>query len=447
MRRMLKVGLALAVVPLALSACSSGSSSSSTTSAAASSAASGSAGGSAAASGSAGAGAGGGNSASTLTVWADNSANTSKAITPLCEKWAAENGVTCVVRNFNGGTELQNALIQGNSTGDVPDVFEGPHDQIGRFQQNGILAPVDLGANTDKFIQAAVQGVTYNGATMGVPWAMENVALLTNKALSPTCPSTLDEAVSNAEALIAAGTVQSGLGIAMQIGATGDGYHWQPLFSADGGYAFKQNADGTYDAKDMGIGGEGAIAAATRLQQLTQKGIFGANVSFDIAKEAFNTGKSPYWITGPWAIPDAEAALGDNLMVCAIPSWEGSQYKSQPFIGVRAFFQPNNAKNPVLASTFLSDEVQTTQFMDAMFAVDPRPPAWKESFEKAAADPIVKAFGEYGQQGIPMPSIPQMANVFEDWGLAEFQVAGGADPTTTMTNAANSINQRNASLN
>ena len=46
-----------------------------------------------------------------------------------------------------------------------------------------------------------------------------------------------------------------------------------------------------------------------------------------------------------------------------------------------------------------------------------------------------------------MPSIPQMANVFEDWGLAEFKVAGGADPTATMTAAANSINQRNASLN
>jgi arabinogalactan oligomer/maltooligosaccharide transport system substrate-binding protein len=82
-----------------------------------------------------------------------------------------------------------------------------------------------------------------------------------------------------------------------------------------------------------------------------------------------------------------------------------------------------------------------------MFAVDPRPPAWKESFETAAADPNVKAFGEYGQQGIPMPSIPQMANVFTDWGVAQFNVANGADPATTMQNAAASINQINANLN
>ncbi|HEY7814895.1 MAG TPA: hypothetical protein VIC62_16740, partial [Nakamurella sp.] len=93
---MLKVGLALAAVPLVISACSSGGSSSGTTSAATSAA--GSAATSAAATG------GGAASASTLTVWADNSANTGKAIQPLCEKWAAENGVTCVMRMFNGGT-------------------------------------------------------------------------------------------------------------------------------------------------------------------------------------------------------------------------------------------------------------------------------------------------------------------------------------------------------
>ncbi|WP_395728311.1 extracellular solute-binding protein [Nakamurella sp.] len=440
---MLKVGLTLAAVPLVISACSSGSSSSSTTSAAATSAASGAASGSAAATG----GAAGGNSASTLVVWADNSANTAKAIQPLCEKWASENGVTCQMRLFNGPSDLQNALIQGNTSGDVPDVFEGPHDQIGRFQQNGILAPVDLGANTDKFTKPAVQGVTYNGSIMGVPWATENVALLTNKSLSPTCPATMDDAVATAKQLQAAGTSAAGLGIGLQISSTGDGYHWQPLFSADGGYAFKQNADGTFDPKDMGIGSAGSIAAATRLQQLATEGVIGPNVTFDNAKDAFNGGKMAFWITGPWAIPDAKAALGDNLMVCPVPNWAGSSNVSQPFIGVRAFFQPNNAKNPVLASTFLSDEVQTTEFMDAMYAVDPRTPAWIPTLETASADAIVKAFGDYGKNGIPMPNIPQMSNVFEDWGLAEFQVASGADPTTTMTNAANSINQRNASLN
>src|SRR5262249_14125836 len=180
----------------------------------------------------------------TLVVWADNSANTAKAIEPLCKAWAAANGVTCTVKKFNGGGDLQTALTRGNGSGAVPDVFEGPHDQIGGFVQNGILAPVDIAGEKNNFLPAAVAGVTYAGKTYAVPWAVENVALFTNKSLAPTCPATLDAAVANAKKLITAGKVTRGLGIAMQIGTSGDAYHWYPLFTADGGYAFAQKPDG-----------------------------------------------------------------------------------------------------------------------------------------------------------------------------------------------------------
>ncbi len=382
----------------------------------------------------------------TLLVWADNSANTAKAIQPLCEKWASDNGVTCKIQNFNGPGDLQKAVIAANNSGDVPDIFEGPHDQIGQFVQNGVLAPVDLGSNKAKFAPAAVNGVTANGTIYGVPWALENIALLTNKSLVPTCPATLDDAVATAKSMIAAGTATKGLGIAMQIGESGDAYHWMPLFTADGGYAFAQNADGTFNPDDMGVGKPGSIAAGTRLAQLVSDGILKGSVTYDIARESFGKGKSPFFITGPWQIPEQQKNLGDNLMVCPIPNWAGSTFKSQPFIGVRAFMQTAKAKNPVLAASFLQDAVMTTDFMDGMFSVDPRPPAWLESFQKAASDPIVAAFGSYGQGGIPTPSIPQMGAVWSDLGLAEYKIANGADPTTTMTNAGDSINKANAAL-
>ena len=423
----------MGIVALAAAACGgSSSTSSSTTSAAASS-------GSAAASTGATSGGGGG---SELVIWADNSANTANAIEPLCVKWAQDNGVTCTVKKFNGGDDLKKALIAGNSTGDVPDLFEGPHDTIGQLITNGILAPVDLASNKSKFQDIAVKAVTLNGSTYGVPWAVENVALLTNKALSPTCPATLDEAVANAKTLIAAGTATSGLGIAMQIGETGDAYHWNPLYTSDGGYTFKQGPDGSYDTSDMGVGKEGSIAAGVRLQQLVNDGILKASVSYDIAKESFSKGTSPFFITGPWQIPDQKTALGANLMVCPVPNWAGSSFQAQPDMGVRTFMQPAKAKNAVLASTFLNDEVMTTEFMDGMFAVDPRPPAWIESYDKAASDPYIKAFGDYGKLGEPIPAIQQMAFVFTDLGLAEYKIASGADPTTTMTEAQASINKQ-----
>ena len=380
-----------------------------------------------------------------LLVWADNSANTAKAIKPLCEAWAADNGITCKIQNFNGPGELKDALLKANQSGNVPDIFEGPHDQIGLFVQDGALAPIDLGANASKFAEAAVAGVTANGNVYGVPWALENIALLTNKSLAPSCPATLDEAVANAKQLIADGKATKGLGIAMQIGEKGDAYHWYPLFTADGGYAFAQNPDGTYNTDDMGVGKEGSIAAGQRLAQLVDDGVLKSSVSYDIARETFAKGKSPYFITGPWQIPEQQEALGDDLMVCPIPTWEGGK-PSQPFIGVRTFMQTAKAKNPALAATFLQDAVMTTDFMDGMFAVDPRPPAWLESFDKAAADPIIKGFGEYGQGGIPTPSMAQMGAVWNDLGLAEYKIAGGADPESTMTKAADSINKTNAAI-
>ena len=182
---------------------------------------------------------------STLVIWADNSANTAKAVEPLCQAWAEANGVTCTVKKFNGGAELQEALIRAQDTGDVPDIYEGPHDAIGLMVDSGILAPVDISANAASFSEPAVAAVQFQGNSYGVPWAVENIAMLTNKKLSPECPATLDEAVANAEKLIGEGKVTEGLGIAMQIGEAGDFYHWYPLFTADGGYAFAQNEDGT----------------------------------------------------------------------------------------------------------------------------------------------------------------------------------------------------------
>ncbi len=385
----------------------------------------------------------GGASSSTLVVWADSSANTAKAIEPLCLAWAAANGVTCVVKKFNGGGPLSDALTKGFQSGDVPDIFEAPSDQIGTMVKNGFLAPVDLSANKDKFNPVSVTAVTLNGNTYGVPWAVENIALFVNKKMESGCPASFDDAVANAEKLITAGTVKKGLGIAMQISTGGDFYHWYPLFTSDGGYVFGQNADGTPNPKDLGIDSDGAVAAGKRLQTLVNEGIFSGSVTYDIAVKAFQDGQTPYLITGPWQTPDSVKALGDNLLVCPIPTWKGDANKAQPFVGVRTFFMTAKAPDPVLASTFLSDEVQTTEFMDGMYKVDPRPSAWLESFQKESTDPIVKAFGEYGQQGIPIPNIPEMTPVWTEMGPAMYKITTGADPSATLKTAAAAVTKAN----
>jgi arabinogalactan oligomer / maltooligosaccharide transport system substrate-binding protein len=423
MRRTTKAGAAVASLAFLLAACSSGDSGTSESSAPETSAP--------AVSGE-------------LLIWADASANVAKTVEPLCQQWATDNGVTCTVKKFNALGDIRDQVIKGNSTGDVPDIFIGPHDWLGELNKNGVVAPIDLSANSANFSEAAIAASNYGGQNYGVPWAVENVAMLINTDLAPDCPASLDAAAQLGADLVK--EKKATLGIALQIGETGDAYHWYPLYSADGGYIFGTNPDGSLNPEDLGVGQDGSIAAAERLQQLADDKVIKASVSYDIARETFAKGKAPYFITGSWQIPEQTDALGDALKVCPVPNWEGSSFQSQPFVGVQMFFQTQKAPNPVLASTFLNDYVMTTEFMDAMYAGDPRPPAWTESYDKAAAaDPTVAAFGEYGANGTPLPAIPEMASVWGDLGLAEYKVASGEDPEKTMVAAGESIQKAIAS--
>lgn len=51
------------------------------------------------------------------------------------------------------------------------------------------------------------------------------------------------------------------------------------------------------------------------------------------------------------------------------------------------------------------------------------------------------AFGEIGQNGVPMPAIPEMGAVWSDWGNAELQIikGEGGDPAAIWATMAENI--------
>lgn len=414
MRRIIKAGAAVASLALVLSACGSDDTNTTDNSSAPVS---------------------GGN----LLIWADEF--TAPPMEEQCKKFADANGVTCeVVITEN----IRDAVGKANTSGDVPDLFSGAHDWLGEMTANGVVAPIDLGAKSTMFIEAALAATNVGGTNFGVPFAQENVALLVNKDLSPACPATLDEVEATAKALIA--DKKATLGLAVQMGENGDAYHWYPLFSADGGYIFGQNADGTFKTDDIGLDSAGGVAAATTLGRLAKEKVIRATAGYDNALEAFTTGKAPYWITGPWGAGDAaKTAIKDKMMVCPVPNWENpgvAGAESRPFTGVQSVYLAAKAKNATIAKVFLTDYVMTTEWMDAMFAENPRPPAWVESATKVSSDPVMAGFIEYGKKGFPMPAIPEMAVVWQDMGIAEFKAATGQNPAATMKTHADSIRKQ-----
>jgi maltose-binding protein MalE len=57
----------------------------------------------------------------------------------------------------------------------------------------------------------------------------------------------------------------------------------------------------------------------------------------------------------------------------------------------------------------------------------------------AAEDPNLAGFGAAGQNGYPMPAIPEMSSVWQAWTDAYASIFTGGDPTEAFSNAAEQI--------
>ena len=123
--------------------------------------------------------------ASTITMWVD--AERSPALKDITAKFQADTGIAVklVVKDF---AAVRDDFITQVPTGKGPDLIVGPHDWVGKFVQNGVIAPVELGDKKAGFQDSAVRAMTYNGSVYGVPYAIENIALLRNTDLVPGVP-------------------------------------------------------------------------------------------------------------------------------------------------------------------------------------------------------------------------------------------------------------------
>ena len=184
----------------------------------------------------------------TLVIWADD--QRAAALKPFADKFGKENGVTVQVQAIS--KDLQTNFVTASQSGKGPDIVVGAHDWIGNLVQNGAIDPVQLtDSQKSAFADVAVQAVSFNGQTYGVPYAIENVALIRNTDLAPDAPTSMEDLVSQGEALKKAKKVTNIM--ALQSGQTGDAYHIYPLFSSGGGYLFGKQANGDWDPSDVGV--------------------------------------------------------------------------------------------------------------------------------------------------------------------------------------------------
>jgi arabinogalactan oligomer / maltooligosaccharide transport system substrate-binding protein len=366
-----------------------------------------------------------------LWIWADDTR--APAMRPFAEDFGEQEGLEVRVTEVDFG-EIRDRLNVAGPAGEGPDIIIGAHDWLGELVANGVVEPVDLSGIADQYIEAAVQAFTYDGQTYGLPYGVENIGLVRNTDHVPDAPGTFDELAETALALQEDGTVERGLVI-----QASDVYHHYPFVTAHGGYVFAQDEAGSYDAGDVGIDSEGGLAAATTISEWVADGLLNPDVDYDVMINTFSEGNAAFAITGPWALGQFRET-GVPYAVSPIPSVHGGT--PAPFVGVQGFMISSFAENPLLAQTFVLDYMGTAEAQVAMFEADPRPPALLSAFEQVADDPDVAGFGASGQNGVPMPAIPEMGAVWSAWEDAyQLIYEQQGDPQEHFANAANQVRE------
>jgi len=365
----------------------------------------------------------------TLTIWADDTRFTQ--VETIAEDFTAKTGVKVDVVQ-KSESDMDTEFTTQVPTGNGPDLIVMAHDKLGALVSNGVVAPVDLGEAKSQFADVAVKGVTYNGQTYGVPYAIESVALVRNNALTKDEPKTYDDMIASGK------TTGVEYPFIIQMGDKGDPYHFYGFQTSFGAPVFNTNADGEYTS-ELAMGGSGGTDFANWLKAQGDAGVLSPSITADIAKQAFLDGKAAYTVTGPWNVAAFREA-GMDVSVLSIPS-AGSQ-AAQPFVGVQMFYQSAKSANPVAAKQFFN-YLATPEAQTQMQKLGGRASAMP-SVAEASDDQDIKDFSKVAESGALAPAIPAMGSVWNFWGQTEANIVSGAEApadgwATMITNINNAI--------
>jgi len=351
-----------------------------------------------------------------LLIWADDTR--SGVMRELAEEFTAKYKVPVEVQELNFG-DIRDQLSVAGPAGKGPDILIGPHDWLGQLIVNGLIEPIDLGAKAKDFTPVAISAFSWGDELYGVPYAIESIGLIYNKKLVPQAPKTWEELRTVGAKIADRAAQRWGFCVPHP-----DPYHEFPLMSAGGAYVFGNNPDGTLNPDDIGLNTKGGVQGMQLLKALIDDGIMPLGVDSNATTTLFKEGKVGMVIAGPWVLEDVRKA-GVDYGIAKIPLIDGK--RPRPFVGVQGFMISAFSRNKMLAKAFLDEYVITQGTMLALFEKGARPPVYIPALN-AVKDADAIAFYEIASEGVPMPSIPEMNNVWTAWSNAIELILNGKLP-------------------
>lgn len=297
---------------------------------------------------------------------------------------------------------------------DAPDIVWAEHSWTGELAQAGLIVPIPMAkALRDTLRPSALQGFRTNSQIFGLPVQSENVALITNGELVPKPVGSFADLAKKALRLKKNGKVDVPLAVAQ--GPTGNAYFMQPLFAGLGGYVFGQDAEGNLVPSDLGVDNKTFRKNAKLIDSWNAAGLVNSSVDVNAARNAFLTGRAPFWITGQWNTNDLKG-LKFKYFVSTVPNIVPG-LQTSPFLGIKGFMLTKYAAEHGVQADALGlirKELSKPGLQGKIAALSGRVPASLA----APMDRLAQAFAVAGAQGVPTPNIPQETAVWSPLGAA-----------------------------
>lgn len=344
--------------------------------------------------------------------------------------WAAANPDVSVEVLAVPFDQLKNKYQTESATGGGPDILIGPLDWVGELATAELIQAVDAaGVDLSVYLPTTVAALTWDGSVYGVPESFEAVAMYYNTSQVAEAPATTAE-LDTVSASIAEATPGS-YGLAL----LSNFYHPAGYLFGFGAKLFDENNMSALDSPETAE----FLTWINGLQ--TKPGYFLQNDDAAISS-LFKEGKAAVVFNGPWALGDYQGTLGaENVAVAPLPLIsEKGDVAPAPFLGLKHLMINYNSTGDqaTLAGTFASwftgpDSVtflaEKAGHLPAHTGVD------------VSANPVAAAFVAQAESATPLPTIPEMGQV---WTPAEDMISkvlsGDSEPAAAAAEAASTIN-------
>lgn len=368
----------------------------------------------------------------TLLIW-ESEGPEQEWIEFVAEEFKAKYGVE-VKYEAVGAVDAEDRLAQDGPAGVGADIFGAPHDHLGSLVAAGLVQPNTNTADRigSDFMEAAYQGVAYQGTVYGYPIAIETYGLFYNKDIFPEAPKSYDEIIEKAAEFNDPGANKYAF-----MWDIANAYYSHSFIANGGGYVFGQ---GGTDKDDVGLDSPGAIAGAKDMMKLKEiLPVNSADSSTQIIEGLFDEGKVGAIIDGPWAVQGRKDA-GLNFGVAPLPTlFNGKQQSS--FSGIRVLWVSAYTKYPNASKLFLEFATSDEMLLKRFEITSQIPPV------KALADvdeiknnEFVAPFLKQAEAAVPMPSISQTQYMWDPYGAAFGSMWNdGVEPEQALKTAADTM--------